>query len=584
MNEAAAICSDAMLAAALIAVDPVGLGGVRLRGCAGPIRDSWLQNFRKCLPVTMPIRKLPPAISDGRLLGGIDLAATLQSGRPVVERGLLAEVDKGVLLAVMVERLETSTVAHLNAVLDTHEVIVERDGLSLRQPSAFAVVAFDEGIDDEEAASSLRDRLAFSIELAGLSQADLTASSFDAEGVQSARDRLCRVAVSDEFVETLCMTALALGITSLRAPLLAVRAARTVAALAGQAAVRRQDVEAAARLVLAPRATMLPAPAEPQETEHHEPDEAGQSDRDRQEQAPLDEVILDAAQAAIPPDVLKEIRDRTSNRRRSTTAGRQGITRNDPRRGRPIGVRRGVLRAGARLNVLETLRVAAPWQPLRRRAGRAVPNGATGRSRLLIEKDDFRITRFRQRSATSTIFVVDASGSSAFQRLAEVKGAVELMLADCYIRRDEVALIAFRGNSAELLLPPTRSLTRAKRSLAALPGGGGTPLSKAIDAAAKLALAVRSKGQSPTIVLMTDGRANVSRDGQGGRAMAEAEAHEAARQLGMTGIPVVLVDTSPRPQASAEKLASAMRARYVALPYADAARLSHAVQAYVAAG
>jgi magnesium chelatase subunit D len=169
------------------------------------------------------------------------------------------------------------------------------------------------------------------------------------------------------------------------------------------------------------------------------------------------------------------------------------------------------------------------------------------------------------------------------QRLAEVKGAVELMLADCYIRRDEVALIAFRGTKAELLLPPTRSLTRAKRSLAALPGGGGTPLSIAIDAAATLALAIRGKGQSPTIVLMTDGRANVRRDGQGDRAGAEAEAHDAARQLGATGIPVVLVDTSPRPQATAQKLASEMQARYVALPYADAARLSREVQAQISA-
>jgi magnesium chelatase subunit D len=582
MSEGAAIWSDAMLAAALIAVDPVGLGGVRLHGGAGPIRDRWLEIFRSCLPATTPIRKLPPAISDGRLLGGIDLAATLQSGRPVVERGLLAEIDGGVLLAVMAERLEASTVAHLNAVLDAHEVVVERDGLSLRQPSAFALVALDEGIDDEEAAASLRDRLAFSIELGGLSQAGLTAPSYDADFVQDARGRLRRVTIADEFIEVLCAAAVSLGITSLRAPLLAIRAARAVAALAGETAVRRDDVEAAARLVLAPRATMLPAPAE-QQAEQQQPDDSGQSDQDQRDQAPLDDVILDAAQAAIPPDILRQIQDQTLGRRRSATAGKQGTARNDPRRGRPIGVRRGELRAGARLNVLETLRVAAPWQPLRRKTRGAAENAAAGRSRLLIEKDDFRITRFRQRSATSTIFVVDASGSSALQRLAEVKGAVELMLADCYIRRDEVALIAFRGTDAGLLLPPTRSLTRAKRSLAALPGGGGTPLSKAIDAAAKLALAIRSKGQSPTIVLMTDGRANVSRDGQGGRAVAEAEAQEAARQLGATGIPVVLVDTSPRPQASAEKLANAMHARYVALPYADAARLSRAVQAHVAA-
>ncbi|MDU3127632.1 MAG: VWA domain-containing protein, partial [Bradyrhizobium sp.] len=204
--------------------------------------------------------------------------------------------------------------------------------------------------------------------------------------------------------------------------------------------------------------------------------------------------------------------------------------------------------------------------------------------RLIVHKDDIRLTRFEQRSGTTTIFVVDASGSSALQRLAEVKGAVELLLAECYIRRDEVALIAFRGKGAELLLPPTRSLTRAKRSLAALPGGGGTPLSAAIFAATELALAVKAKGQAPTIVLMTDGRANVARDGVGGRSEAEAEALVVARQLALTGIPVVLVDSSPRPQDKAAQLAGAMQARYVALPHADAARLSQAVMAEASRG
>lgn len=580
MSDGAAIWGHAVEAAALTAVDPIGLGGIRLQAGPGPVRERWLAVFQGYLPSATPLRKLPPAISDGRLLGGIDLAATLQAGRPVVERGLLAEIDGGILLAVMAERMEASTVAHLNAAIDAHEVAVERDGLSLRLPSSFALIALDEGIHDEALAPSLRDRLAFSIELGALSQADLSDPVLSSSEIEKARAQLDRVTIADEFVEALCFTAASLGVSSLRAPLLAVRAARAAAALARKHVVRREDVELAARLVLAPRATMLPAPDEPQE-QQQEQESTEQKDPGQQDQAPLDEMVLEAAQAAIPPDILKQLQERGASRQRAANAGKQGLSKSDPRRGRPIGVRRGELRAGARLNVLETLRAAAPWQPLRRKAQGETKLAASGRSRLLIEKEDFRITRFRKRSATSTIFVVDASGSSALQRLAEVKGAVELMLADCYIRRDEVALIAFRGTKAELLLPPTRSLTRAKRSLAALPGGGGTPLSIAIDAAAKLALAIRGKGPSPTIVLMTDGRANVSRDGQGGRAVAEAEAHEAARQLGATGISVVLVDTSPRPQPSAEKLAAAMHARYIALPYADAARLSRAVQDHV---
>ena len=162
-------------------------------------------------------------------------------------------------------------------------------------------------------------------------------------------------------------------------------------------------------------------------------------------------------------------------------------------------------------------------------------------------------------------------------RLAEAKGAVELLLADCYIRRDQVALIAFRANAAELLLPPTRSLARAKRSLAGLPGGGGTPLAAGLDAAFVLSDSIRRKGQTPTVIVLTDGRANIARDGGQGRPRAEDDAMSAARQLRGAGIAAVLVDTSPRPGISGEAIAKEMGARYLPLPHADAVTLSKAV-------
>jgi magnesium chelatase subunit D len=199
--------------------------------------------------------------------------------------------------------------------------------------------------------------------------------------------------------------------------------------------------------------------------------------------------------------------------------------------------------------------------------------------RLEVRGDDFHVTRFKQRTGTTTIFVVDASGSSALHRLAEVKGAVELLLADCYVRRDSVALLSFRGRGAELLLPPTRSLVRAKRSLAGLPGGGGTPLAAGIDAAASLADAVRRRGQTPVVVLFTDGRANIAADGTGGRAQAEAEARVAAKSMRVAGFTVLLVDTSPRPQEAARQLAAEMGASYLPLPHAGSAAITGAVLA-----
>ena len=156
---------------------------------------------------------------------------------------------------------------------------------------------------------------------------------------------------------------------------------------------------------------------------------------------------------------------------------------------------------------------------------------------------------------------------------------MELLLADCYVRRDQVALVSFRGKAADLLLPPTRSLVRAKRSLASLPGGGGTPLAAGIDTAGTVADAVRRRGATPTIVLLTDGRGNVARDGTPGRAQAEADTLLAARMIRAAGFTTLLVDTSPRPQANAQRLAVEMGARYLALPYADASMLSRAVRA-----
>ncbi len=165
--------------------------------------------------------------------------------------------------------------------------------------------------------------------------------------------------------------------------------------------------------------------------------------------------------------------------------------------------------------------------------------------------------------------------------MAEAKGAVELLLAESYVRRDRAALISFRGIRAEILLPPTRSLARAKRALAALPGGGGTPLAAALVAAGQLAsqVAAERDGGSVLLVLLTDARANVALDGTGGRPRAEADAESAARALRSMGVPTLLIDTAPRPGAYAARIASAMGGRYVALPTADAQGVKSIVQA-----
>lgn len=580
MNAAGAPSSawhDAGWAAALVAVDPAGLGGALVRAGAGPVRDRWTAQLRALLPAGVPLRRMPGHIADERLLGGLDLAATLGSGRPVAQRGLLAESDGGIVLLPMAERLSAAQAARLAAVLDLGTVGFERDGVSTRWSARIGVIAFDEGAaDDAPVPPALCDRLALAIDLRTLSLRDVDEPPFGAEQLADARRALTGVTATADTVQALCATALQLGVDSMRASLLALRVARTAAALAGRDEVADADAALAARLVLAPRATRLP-PAPPEESEPPEPppqDADAPQEAEPQDVGALEDRLLEAALAALPAGLLASLK----SGERARQSGRVGALGASPRGGRPVGARRGSPRGGERLALVETLRAAAPWQPLRRRE-------APQREALVhVRADDLRVARLQQRAATATLFVLDASGSSALHRLAEAKGAINLLLADCYVRRDEVAVIAFRGRSAELLLPPTRSLVRARRSLAALPGGGGTPLAHALEASLLLASQVRRSGASPVLVLLTDGRANIARNGEPGRARAEADAMSVARQLRAARLTSLVIDTSPQPAPAAQRLADEMGAVYRALPHAGASELSAAVQALPRAG
>jgi magnesium chelatase subunit D len=595
---------DAATIAALFAVDPVGLGGVAIRSPACDNRDQWLALLKSLLPSQTPLRRVPLNINDTALLGGLDLGATLQAGKPIALKGLLSQADGGVLVLAMAERMSLSSAARFGSVLDTGMVALQRDGLDTSAKASLGLVALDEGAsDDEQMPAGLADRLAFRL-MMGAQDEDEEGPEWTAQEVLNARERLSQVTIDDEAVQALCAAALALGIDSLRASVFAVRVARAAAALAGSNTVEEEHTGVAARLVLAPRATRLPpaappeneaqdTPAETQEppepspeppSEPESPDaqnkDESKADDDQEEDPGLPEnladLVLEAAQAAIPSGLLASLKIGQLQRAKTPTSGSAGALQKNALRGRPVGARKGEPRAGQRINVLETLRAAAPWQKLRQRQ-QAPTDGQ--KQRIVVRKEDFHVTRFRQSGQTTTVFVVDASGSSALNRLAEAKGAVELLLADCYVRRDSVAVLAFRGQTAELILPPTRSLARAKRSLAGLPGGGGTPLAHAIDAAILLADQLRKKGETPIVVLLTDGKGNIARDGSPGRAQAATDALAAATEMRLRGFSTLLVDTSPQAQDAAKNLAQAMGAQYLALPYAGANSLNQAVRA-----
>ena len=581
------VWSEALLAAALFAIDPVGLGGVVVRSGPGPVRDQWMAAMQAMLPADAPVRRVPLRIEDDRLLGGLDLSASLAAGRPIVERGVLAACDGGVAILAMAERIDDGAGARLAAVLDSGEVVIERDGLATRLPARIGLIALDEGLEpDERPPDALPERLAFRVDLNHIGGREQAISDYDGAAMEEARRRLATVSpASDAIIEALCAAAQMFGVFSIRAPLLALRAARANAALAGRTVISAEDAAVAVRLVLAPRALTAPADAEaedaeaPPEQAAEAPDSAVENHRDHL--APDAEMVIAAIQAALPEDLLERVKLDGQRSVRSTRGQGAGAATKSVRRGRPVGSRHGALRSGDRLNLPETLRAATPWQKLRSGGGATalIPKAAV----IHVRQEDFRIRRFVQRQEATTIFLVDASGSAAFQRLAEAKGAVELLLAKAYVSRARVALIAFRNTGAEVLLAPTRSLTRAKRSLADLPGGGGTPLAAGLDAALLLAQAEKAKDRTPLIVILTDGRTNIGRDGAPGRAAAENDAMAAARSVRAAGVGAVFIDTSPRAQPGGDRFAEAMGAVYAPLPYVDAGAVSGLVDGLRAA-
>ncbi len=546
----------ATLALRLLAVDPGGLAGIWLRARPSPVRDRLLAAL-PALP--LPVRRLHPSVGDEALYGGVDLAATLAAGALRRSAGVLGR--PAALVLPMAERATPGLAARLALALDSG--------------AGHCLIALDEGAGADEAlAPALADRLAFHLDLGPVGLREAPAFAPDAGALAAARAALRAVSVPPGAMADLARVAARLGIGSLRTPLLALRAARALAALDGRARVATADLRQAVELVYAPRATELPepdpAPPDPAPPDQDRP-ETGDDGRTGAGDLRLpEELLLEAVAAALPADALARLA--AARAARGARGSGAGAVQKGNRRGRPLPSRMGRIDGQARIDLVGTLRAAAPWQGVRRRE-------RPGRDGLQVRPDDIRLKRFEDRSDRLLVFVVDASGSAALARLGEAKGAVELLLAEAYARRDHVALIAFRGTGAELLLPPTRSLVQTKRRLAGLPGGGGTPLAAGLRAALDLSLQARGRGMSPAVILLTDGRANIALDGRADRAAAAAEALGLARGLRARGIPGLVIDTGARPERALATLAGALDAPYLPLPRADARRLSAAVAA-----
>ncbi len=625
---------DAMWALAALALDTKGLKGIWLRAPLGPVLQDWLHALHA---LKSDVIKIPSNIDTERLVGGLDLAMTLQLSRPVQLQGLLSQSAGQILVCPMAERLPQASAAILTQVLDTGRVHAQLGHAC--QTTQFGLVAIDESLPDEVCLSAgLAEQLAIWLDLTTINPKD-AASDETLDMLERVvktmqqpdhahAEAIDRVALPESFLHDICELAMGFGIVSLRATGYAARLACVLAVLKGEDQVSADDLGRAARLVLTPRAKSLPSlqeppssaepsatPAsEPELNEPSEPSTPAQPPEDHDKElanasgadttpledpaidssdpsAPTDSSstdvraletrILESALATLPLGLLNQLTQGQSLTNKSA-GGRMGQVQKGSQKGRPLPAMKGLPQNGKRLHVLATLRHAAPRQKIRAQglasASPASLQRANGPERLHIRSEDFHVQRFAQKSESCIIFCIDASGSAALERLAEAKGAVELLLKDSYARRDHICVISFRDKRAQLQLPVTRSLVRAKRELQALPGGGGTPLASALRLAMETSLQARQRGMTPTVVVLSDGRANVTLEGEGSRPVAKAQSLWWAKQCRAQALHAIWLDTSARPDPQGQDIARAMGANYVPLPLANSQRMASTVK------
>ncbi|CAH0446884.1 hypothetical protein LMG10661_02948 [Ralstonia syzygii subsp. syzygii] len=571
----------------LCAIDPT-LGGVLIRGDKGTAKSTAARGLTDVLPpitrvagcafncapdaplaeceacqagnaahasAPVPFVNLPLGATEDRVLGHLDIERALKDGRKAFQPGLLAAAHRGLLYIDEVNLLPDHLVDVLLDVSAMGHNTVEREGLAMRHPARITLLGtmnLEEGDlrpqlldrfglmvevtaprDAAVRTEVVRRRLAFEADPAGFVAAWQTDTDALRARLAAAQAMLARVTLPDSlfaFVSTLCCE---FEVASLRADIVMHKAARALAALDGRPEVTAEDVRDAAELALPHR-------------RRRKPFEQSGLDRER-----LDELMRQAAppppQSASTETDAAPSEDDTSDTAPADGAAEQVFAAGPAATvGRIEVTARQAHDAGGRRSLATGTRRGHAIGAVPNEAPSLLAVDATLRHALLRNPADFSVTRadlhekvHAGRQGNLILLVADASGSMAARRRMEmVKASVLGLLQDAYQRRDQVALICFRGEQAELVLPPTRQVELAERALAALPTGGRTPLAHALQLAAHTL--AQPGDLTPLLVVISDGRANIALDaGQDPwrEALALAE-HLAAR-----GTPALALDT-----------------------------------------
>jgi len=600
--------------------------------------------------IEAPFVQVPLNVMEDRLIGSADLEESVKTGKTVFAPGILARAHRGVLYVDDINLLDEETANILLNVVTDGYVTVEREGISLRYPCRPLLIATFNP-DEGELRDHLLDRIAVSLSANSVpldvsqrveavrsvleystagKQGSPAAEKALEEAIENEEDLKTALVFAREYIKDLklapsqiqylCEEAIRAGCQGHRAEIFASEVARASAAIEGRQ-INSDDLRQAVKLAIAPRGTfiqtpmddeeMMPPPPPPppppqmdeqneerdedEQEEQEEPEEEDQEDKEDEEQEAPDvpdvpqEFMFDVDATPLDPELIE-----FSTRERSGKGGGRGLIFSQDR-GRYI---KPMLPKGkvVRLAVDATLRASAPYQKSRRERAVGTKNESRG---VHIEQSDVRIKKMARKAGSLIIFVVDASGSMALNRMNAAKGAAMSLLTEAYQSRDQICLIPFQGEAADVLLPPTKSIAMAKKRLEQMPCGGGSPLAHALQTAMLTGLNAQKSGDvgKVVVVMISDGRANVplcnsmgeefdpdadedSKDGKPSRKFLKEETLACAKQLGaLPGFNLLCVDTENKfiSTGLAKDIANAAQGKYHQLPKADGSAIASVV-------